>query len=307
MVRYTRLGILILVLCLVPISYLLYTNLQKNVKESDLVSSKFNKTVSIESQGEEDTYYVLERDGYIELEVEGPKVVKILTRSHFIAFSNQKLNYAILRKEDTELKVYKFVSRMSTSSYYTSKEMTGIPGMAKVISIDVPNGKHVYKFYLSKSEVPMVNMRFIHDTDFEMSLSFLKEIQPDNYYSEEDLKILGNKRRYYQANKQVPIYFSAKGPAKIKISSRLILDKDIDPKEKTLYKVSIFKEDVLEGIFSFEPVKSAVTSFFSSKELQEKFSISTRDDFIIRVPEGTHRYSLIPEETRSALFRIKQR
>ena len=98
------------------------------------------------------TYYRLTDKTYAEVTVSGPTFIRLYTRVEFEYWMEGEVNYRITVLEDSKIKGTFQLSaeRSETTVYQDNGEL--VPGKWRRFKVEVPDGKHTYRFTMADSE-----------------------------------------------------------------------------------------------------------------------------------------------------------
>jgi hypothetical protein len=122
--------------------------------------SQFDKTVKLKSSKSNITYYLIDKDGGVNLSVIGPAEIRIFCRANFDKNIKEKTKFGLGAFENGEA-VKKFTGIAKKSSKTVFEDRTDlIPSTLHKYTLKVPTGKHNYTFKKINSAAPTLAIRF---------------------------------------------------------------------------------------------------------------------------------------------------
>ncbi|UCC80520.1 MAG: hypothetical protein JSW64_03930 [Candidatus Zixiibacteriota bacterium] len=122
--------------------------------------SKFGETVKLKSSKSDITYYLVNKEGGVELSVIGPAEVMIYCRTNFDKNIKEKSKFGLGVFENGEtVKNFTGIAKKSTKSVYADRTDL-IPSTLHKYTLNVPSGKHTYTFKKVNSAAPNIGIRF---------------------------------------------------------------------------------------------------------------------------------------------------
>lgn len=122
--------------------------------------SKFRDTIKLKSSKSDITYYLVNKDGGVELSVIGPAEVMIYCRTNFDKNIKEKSKFALGVFENGEtVKNFTGIAKKSTKSVYSDRTDL-IPSTLHKYTLKVPSGKHNYTLKKVNSAAPNIAIRF---------------------------------------------------------------------------------------------------------------------------------------------------
>lgn len=218
---------------------------------------------------------VLTRETPVEIEVLGPSWLKVDTRIPWHSDMEGEEQYTIIVQEDsTKETIFEKETFISKVIFGKNNKRYG---ESRYSLINIPEGKHVYTFYLWQAKPETVLL------DFSFTIPKLwTEILPSNFSS--TVTIIGNEERqtYYTLEQEKPVDIKVTSPINIKVLSRLNFDESMHGKKG--YTILVKENDKVIKKVSFTTEKSEVF------ECENKESIipSKENRFFLWLPRGNH-------------------
>lgn len=296
---YAKLWILALMLCITPFLILLSIKISPTRKDREIRPVKYSKKVLLKTYDEKSLYYHLDSLSPLSVIVDGPTLLRIITRLDFSELSNKLVPYTIYITTDNDSpKVYHKESKVSVLSEYVLSDEQIFPGKIRNIFINVPKGRHTYTLSLDKDAKYTLKVKFIIKSTKDTSNKHWTKIIPNKFEQNISLKIGERVRGYYLSKKDNPLTFVTEGLTRAKILSRLIFTKEnLFPRQ---YTVEVFEDGILKDRYLFKSKPSATTK---CKEREELIP-GIKKTFFIEIPDGQHTYFLIPSLGDDVLFSV---
>lgn len=221
--RYRKLWIVALIFCVIPSVVLLAIRMSSNKEDRDINPIKYSKRVIIESQGRKNFYYHLDASSSLSVVINGPVLLRVITRLDFSERSKKSAPYTVyLSADENSPMIYNKKSKVSSLSKYISSTEKNFPGRIRIIFIKVPQGKHTYTLSLDKDAKYALKVRFILRQKGTSNKNRAK-LTPDKSDQFIQLKTGKNSSGYYLVNKNNPLSFTAEGHNQAKIITRLVM------------------------------------------------------------------------------------
>jgi hypothetical protein len=218
---------------------------------------------------------VLTKEKPVEIEVLGPTWLKVDTRIPWHSDMKGEEQYTIIVQEDsTKETIFEKETFISKVIFGKNNKRYG---ESRYSLMNVPEGKHVYTFYLWKAKPETVLL------DFSFTVPKIwTEILPSNFYS--TVTVVGNEERqtYYTLKQDEPIEIKVTSPINIKVLSRLSFDKSMRGKKG--YTILVKENDKEIKKVSFTTEKSEVFKY----ENNESIIPSKENRFFLWFPRGSH-------------------
>jgi hypothetical protein len=139
--------------------YRLRTNTAKS-KFGAIAPYQFDKQVTLLSSKSAITYYLVNSEGGVSLNVVGPTKLKIYCHAAYSQTMQGRTKYTLAMYEDRS-EVAQFPGAVKTSSKVQFKELNDlVPSTLSTYIFNVPDGKHVYEFKEVESAAPELAVRF---------------------------------------------------------------------------------------------------------------------------------------------------
>ncbi|MFN3820696.1 MAG: hypothetical protein ACK4OO_00055 [bacterium] len=288
----------------------------KNLKPSNDVG-----TVKMTVKGKDFYYYPLSAKEWLKFEVEGPTRIKVVTRAQVPARTSVR-TYHIIGKRDNKKNYY--LTRSTKPSDKVEPFTKGIAiGESRSIYFKVPKGKHIYEFSVPKDQSDPVWIRVLGErkkiksqtpskvqtkpksassANTSPRKSSGKEyvgFAPLNGAEEVEVVVKEEIFTYHRATADRVVEVEIIGPAELKVVSRL----EIKPSMRgtVSYRVKVEKNGQTVATYPFKAKPSGVASY----KMPTSTILSRGDTFILKVPEGKHRYRVFtPDPDTSILVKF---
>lgn len=282
-----------IILVILPVGLIIAYG-RSSKSESSVFRPKICKdTVRIKVGEKVRTYYSLYPDAPVTLEVRGPVRLRAITRIDFDTAISRSQSYEIRVYADgsSEYLSFKKKSKPSfLSTFPDSKKKT--PGKIRNIYLDIPKGKHALVFCLETHKTDTaVRMRFLAKKETKQSLLERKTkkwdfLGPEKYKERVILYVENNKRTYFNFSADSPLEINAKGPAVLKVLTRLEFS-DI-MKEHCDYSLVVYEDGNFKTEQFFETKRASKVAYAKDTGL----TAAIKGVFFLEVPEDEHSYRI---------------
>jgi hypothetical protein len=133
---------------------------KKKPKYISYKPSKFEETVKLKGKKSDISYYLVDKEGGVELSVIGPTEVIVYCRTNFDKTIKEKSKFALgVFEHGGSVKKFTGIARMSSKMVYSDRTDL-IPAVLQKFTLKVPSGKHTYTFKKVNSAAPNIAIRF---------------------------------------------------------------------------------------------------------------------------------------------------
>jgi len=261
---------------------------------------KAGKTVKIQVSGKSWNYCLLDRRSPLELSVEGPAKLKVLSRLDMSDYkSSQKVDYTIQCIIDGNRTHYTHSALISKGVHFGASKKGQI-GEGQEFVLDVPAGNHKIKLYVERKDKSVIYARVLKQKRTVSSGTHTVAIFPQKLTKQ--VKILVNEKEfdYFRVGGSDSLSLKVIGPTSVKTFSRLEYDVTMNGEKK--YRVQVYEDGKLKNTFLLNTILSETAVY---KEGNAKKIISRGDSFYMEVPAGEHTYTFkVLDSGRSALLKF---
>jgi hypothetical protein len=281
------------ILVILPVGLIVVYGYSVKGESSVLRPTDCKEAVKIQVGEKLRTYYTLRADEPLTLNIRGPARLRAITRVDF--------NTAISRARDYKIKVYmdqsneclafEKKSKPSFISKFADVE-NKTPGKIRNIYLDIPEGKHNLVFCLDTNKSDSsVRMRFLVNRESESAILERKMkkwsfVRPKKYKEHIVLYIENNKRDYYRFGTGAPLEIEARGPAVLKILTRLEFSDMVQ--KRCDYNLKVYEDNKFKTEHFFQTKRASKVAYAKDTGL----NAGVKGLFLLEVPKGQHRYSI---------------
>ena len=272
-----------------------------NLSAREIHPEHFYKKVTIYVNKKERTYYRLHPSNPLEIKVDGPKLLKIYVRSRA---SNDKYRekYRILYTIDESPIRY----RVNMSGYPNRNvNLKGNKGQiissSGLLSIQVTEGKHLYRFYGSTKNKNRVYARPIVSSISQKKITTSSDCKPVRENVPVKLKYEDKKFTYYRIVRDSSVVIELEGPGDLVIYNRLEFKHWME--EPCGYRIQIKEDKKVLGTYQITTKKSLYTDY----EIPLNMVVGQIRSIVLHVPEGMHRYTFsLLDRRKSVLMKFRK-
>lgn len=252
------------------------------------------KSVLVKSGDKQLKYFAVEKGVSFGFNVTGPTKVKIMTRAEFKP-GIKELNYEIQTWEANHL-----IKGRKATTTPSALSVGGLNiGLARDMIIDVPEGMHSYRLWITSDKTDRYYVRFyqigaVSETEPDY-------IQPTQFKQQVTLVSGNNLQAYYLVDATGGVSLTVTGPMSLEIFCRANYDHDMKGRAK--YTLGMSEEG--REITQFSGVVS-MSSKAQFKELSELIP-STLNTYTYSVPAGKHIYQFKKLESASPNLALRFR
>jgi len=219
----------------------------------------FDKDQQLIISGKSRHYFVLAGDSQVEVNVDGPSRLKVMSRIA-LAQGVDSAEYAVEYTLDGGNKANRFSHKAAASAKaeYADKREGYIAALRTHI-IEVPRGKHTYIFRLPQDAVQTIYLRFSQETNEFTTGTPVVVMTPFEFTSSVDLVSREENYTYYRVSGKDRVVLKLVGPSTLKVLSRIEYDSDMQGKQK--WKVQVL-EDGGVNVYEFKLPENHRSSIF---------------------------------------------
>lgn len=261
--------------------------------------SSYEGEVDILVSGKRREYFVLEEGRQIEIKVQGPSRLKVVSRA-VVGGAADSTQYTYLALRKGSRKTLTFSHRTYASdkvAFVGARE--GAISVSRTKIVDIPRGEHVYTFYLPRNSGRQLLLRFALDTHAFTNGTPVVSMTPGEFTTQVDLVTAEEISPYYRIGTGEHVALTLIGPATLKVMARIEFNVNMTGRQK--WKVQVTEDGRVKGTYSLTSVTSEVTTYGEPSPL----AASRAETFYVEVPAGEHRYEFtMPENHRTTLVKF---
>jgi hypothetical protein len=230
-------------------------------------------------------YYELDSGEPAVLKVRGPRRVRIAAR---YLFSDQDPDEQVFTlrvlMDGREILRKSIRSRVLAGPAYCGGRQGDIGGLRKS-TINVPTGQHEIQVFADAPPGGGAAARFFRESRGQAAKE--TSLAPEGFDAVYHLQFdSGKQSTYYHFGADSPLRFAVKGPASIKISTRLDFDLTMNGAQN--YSLELLHDGKSENVYHYHAEKVSAAHYVERQDLLPGDSKVMR----ITVPKGLHRYEL---------------
>jgi hypothetical protein len=259
----------------------------------------YNARMQILVSGKRRDYCVLDEGRQIEIKVQGPSQLKVLSRAILTSATDSiQYTYLALRKGSRKTMTFSHRTHASDKAGFVGSA-EGAISVSRIKIVDVPRGEHVYTFYLPKNFGRRLLMRFALNTNAFTNGTPVVAMTPEEFTTEVGLATGEEVSSYYRVGTGQHVALNLIGPATLKVMARIEYAANMTGQQK--WKVQVTEDGRVKGTYSLASVKSEVTTYREPSPL-----VASRAElFYVEIPAGEHRYEFtMPENHRTTLLKF---
>ena len=261
---------------------------------------KSGKSVKIRIKGKDRTYYRLDKRQAVEFSIEGPTVVKVITRLDMDAYKkSRKVDYTIQCEIDSAQTHFTKSGVLSKGVQLESDKNSSI-GAGVPFEIKISEGLHNIKLYLKKDSKKTVYIRPMRISTEMTDGPERVAMHPQEFSSQVKILVKENEYDYYRVGSSDSLKLRIIGPTSVKVLTRLEYNVTMNGGKK--YRLKVFENGSLKNTFLFATELSDAAVYLKADADNR---LSRGDDFYIEVPKGEHVYTFeVQDGGRSALLKF---
>ncbi len=244
-------------------------------------------------------YYSLSTEQPSVINVEGPGILRVITRGRFVPGQKKTIKYEIVYSIDGgERQTEKFsaVNRSTSATYL--KGSLGVPGQMEDFEIELGRGYHTVEFWRKEKDIPVaVRYKFTPTKGKKqewISFSPLEPSEPVDLISRESTV------HYYRFTMDNPLKVEVNGPTELRVLTRI--ENHYQMKGRIHYRIQVKENGEVINTFQLSSVRSEIAAYKSDNTLVP----GKAREFVINVPRGRHSYEILPidKDKSSVLGRL---
>lgn len=242
-------------------------------------AKKASKKVYLKVKTGKRTYYHLDLQHPVVIEVQGPARLRIITRLDFAKEDGKDAKYKVLLYRGK-----KVIKTLSKKTQPTKKAYLGsktIPGASRSLYLDVPPGKHTYTVKLPKGAHYSVKVRPLVRAKYKFVA-----IHPDAYAAVVPLVYKERELTYFRLTSAKPVEKTLVGPTVLLIVTSLEFTKSMKGKQR--YRIQLLLDGKPQKTYTFAVKKADTVSYKSEAYLVP----SQKKEIYYKIPKGRHKVSL---------------
>ena len=249
------------------------------------------KTIALAIAGKEKKYHLATAAEPLDLRVDGPTRLEIVTRLALPRGENDKVQYAVVVTEGGKgVKTYKTSSEKADVAF---EGVEAIPAKSRKFSLQVPEGEHTYRFAIEARKGSGCAFRFLI-SDKHNILQALKgravRLEPSSYDRVATAVVAEKLIPYYVCSRQKGVQLRVIGPTKVAVDLRLNFDASMQGKQK--YSITVLEGARTVVTTPYTSTRSVGASYQDWKEVVP----GKLNNLIFTVPEGEHVYKFSLDE-----------
>jgi hypothetical protein len=154
-----------------PVFFRLQRDRFETIKDENFVvytPSRYNNPVNVSVRERDLTYYGVDPKGNLEVAVNGPTVIKVLTRVMMEDHMRRAIKFPLAIYEDSVLKRTVLINTSASDVAVLPDHPDRRPTRGDDLYINVPAGSHIYTFDLPENEYEAILRFFIPESDLAM-------------------------------------------------------------------------------------------------------------------------------------------
>jgi hypothetical protein len=236
------------------------------------------KNVLIKSGARQYNYFVVEKGVSFGFDITGPDKIKIHTRAEFKP-GLKDVGYEIQVWEANHLIKGRKVNATPSALTFNNQAL----GLSRDIIIDVPEGVHKYRLWITSDQADRYYTRF-YQTNATVVDNPVNYIQPSQFRQQVTLLSGGNLEAYYIVDTAGGVTLTIDGPVMLTLFCRANFDKNMKGRAK--FTLGMYEGDREVTQFAGAVPISSKAAF---KELSDLVP-STLNTYGFSVPPGKHIY-----------------
>ncbi len=244
-------------------------------------------------------YFPLDPGASIDLIVQGPETLRVLSRVEFGKDTTDEKSYYVRYERGDGKKGHIGCKATATAGAILADSQSVHLGNARNAYIEVPAGQHTYRFSQESKDKDKLYLRFYHPTSDMASQSQNVVFTPAKYTAAVNLIVKEERSTYYRVGPLDSVSVSVIGPTTMQVLTRLEFDATMVTDQKFLIRV--FEDGKPKQIIPFRSQPSEIADY---QGRSDKIA-GKADKLFVEVPRGKHEYSFeIINNGHTALLRF---
>jgi hypothetical protein len=241
--------------------------------------------VCLDIRGQEFGYTLLDDEEPAQLELRGPRRLKIIARYLFSPDDPDTRSYTIRVLMDGREVLRKLLTANLLPELRLCDDEAGQVSALRRVYLDVPSGLHDIQVFAETPTEGRVAARFFRETRKKSS----KDVAyaPERYHTIYHLQFASGKQStYYHFDVDQPLVFSVKGPTNLKVYTRLDFNHTMNGDQA--YSLELLRDGESTNVYHYHASKLSAAAYV------ERGDILPGDRKLMRiaVPKGIHHYEV---------------
>jgi len=255
--------------------------------------------VKVMVRGRQLNYYPLEQGATLELTVQGPETLRVLSRVEFGRDTTDEKSYYVRYEQEDGKKGHIGCKATATAGAILADSQSVHLGNARIAAIEVPSGQHTYKFSRESKDKDRLYFRFYFRTSDMEAQSQNVAFTPVKYTAAVNLIVKEEQSTYYRVGPLDSVTVSVIGPTTMQVLTRLEFDATMVADQKFLIRV--YEDGRAKQIIPFRSQPSDIADY---QGRSDKIA-GKADKLFVEVPRGKHEYAFeVLDDGHTALMRF---
>jgi len=252
-----------------------------------LKPTNFTKRVTTVIAEKKRSYYSLNLEEPSVINVQGPGILRVVTRGRFVPDESENISYEILYTIDggknDKIKI-KNAARSKKATYQNGT--LGTPGQLRDYEIVLGRGHHTIEFLLSENKYAVAaRYKFTPGKNKKQEWITYSPLQPSEPV---DLIAREQSVHYYRFSMEKPLQIEINGPTQLRILTRI--ENHFNMKGRIHYRIQVKEKGDIINTYQLNSRHSEVAVYKNDKTLIPGKAC----EFVITVPRGRHTYEILP-------------
>lgn len=260
---------------------------QSNGESKYLKPTNFQKKVTTIVSGKTRSYYSLSANDVSIINLQGPGIIRVLSRGRFAPNEAEEIKYEILYTIDggvQEKVEMKGVERSKAATY--SNGSLGVPGESRDFEIELGRGYHTLEFKLDDEDVRVaLRYNFTPKKPKKQDWIAFCPMQPSEPV---DLMSRESTVSYYRFSMDKPLRVEIIGPTELRVFTRI--ENHYQMKGRINYRIQVKENNKVISTYQLSSRRSEVAVYKEDRDLIPGKAC----EFVIEVPKGKHIYEVLP-------------
>lgn len=265
-------------------------------KSKYLKPTNFQKKITIVISKKSRSYYLLSNDKTSIINLQGPGILRVITRCQFLSKGMGNNKYEIIYDVDGRNQPVSEVLNSKPSLYAIYLERnTGVPGQLRDFEIELGRGYHTIEFKSKDNKIPVAaRYKFTRTKEKKhVWISYCPK-QPS-----EPVDLIANEEtvNYYRFSMEKPLKVEVNGPTQLRVLTRI--ENHFQMKGRINYRVQVRENGKVINTYQLNSVRSEITIYKEHNELIPGKAC----EFVIDIPKGRHIFEILPlDKDKSTLL-----